>query len=90
MEEVSVPFSVLISKEDEWFVAECPILGIATQGKTEAEVRENMSDLIEEYMEDPDTQKPSIKTMMTATISIVNIPLKMGVSHGRAEKAKAG
>jgi predicted RNase H-like HicB family nuclease len=30
------------------------MLDIATQGRTEEEVKENMADLIEEYMEDPD------------------------------------
>ena len=50
-------FPVLISKEGKWFVASCPMLDIATQGRTEEEVKENMVDLIEEYMEDPDTQK---------------------------------
>jgi len=34
------------------------MLDIATQGRTEEEVKENMVDLIEEYMEDQDTQKP--------------------------------
>jgi predicted RNase H-like HicB family nuclease len=34
------------------------MLDIATQGRTEEEVKENMADLIEEYMEDPDTQNP--------------------------------
>lgn len=38
-------------------MASCPILDIATQGSTEEEVKENMVDLIKEYMEDPDTQK---------------------------------
>ena len=51
-------FPVIISKERKWFVACCPLLDIATQGRTEEEVKENMADLIEEYMEDPDTQKP--------------------------------
>jgi len=54
-----IPFPVLISKEGKWFVACCPVLDIATQGRTEEEVRENMMDIIEEYMEDPDTQKQS-------------------------------
>jgi len=52
-----ISFPVLISKEKKWFVASCPMLDIATQGRTEEEVKENMVDLIEEYMEDPDTQK---------------------------------
>ncbi len=55
MDIISLP--VLISKEKKWFVACCPMLDIATQGRTEEEVKENMVDLIEEYMEDPDTQK---------------------------------
>ena len=42
-------------KENEWFVASCPPLGIATQGKTEEEIKENMNDLIDEYLQDPCT-----------------------------------
>ena len=53
-----ISFPVLISKERKCFVACCPMLDIATQGRTEEEVKETMADLIEEYMEDPDTQKP--------------------------------
>jgi predicted RNase H-like HicB family nuclease len=53
-----ISFPVLISKERKWFVACCPLLDIATQGRTEEEVKENMADLIEEYMEDQDTQNP--------------------------------
>lgn len=47
-------------REDGWFVAECPILDIATQGKTEEETKENMEDLINEYFRDPDTPKPKL------------------------------
>jgi predicted RNase H-like HicB family nuclease len=54
-----ISFPVLISKEGEWFVASCPLLDIGTQGRTEEEVKENIADLIEEYMEDPDTPKPA-------------------------------
>lgn len=46
-----------LTTEGKWFVAECPVLHIATQGKTEKEVKENMQDLIEEYLDDPDTPK---------------------------------
>ena len=64
-EKVSVPIPVIISKEGKWFVAECPLLNIATQGKDEEEVRENMEDLITEYFQDPDTPKPEIKTILS-------------------------
>ena len=59
---IPVPFPVVISKEGKWFVAVCPLLDIATQGKSEAEVKENMADLINDYLSDPDTPKPSIET----------------------------
>jgi predicted RNase H-like HicB family nuclease len=41
---------VVITKEGKWFVACCPILDVATQGKTEKEVKENMEDLIDESL----------------------------------------
>jgi len=58
-----VPFPVVITKEGKWFVASCPILDLATQGKSEKEVRENMKDLISEYMSDPDTPKPELESI---------------------------
>jgi len=52
---LQIPFPVVISREGRWFVASCPILDIATQGKTEKEVKDNVVELIEEYLRDPDT-----------------------------------
>jgi predicted RNase H-like HicB family nuclease len=62
----------------------CPILDIATQGKTEKEVKENMADLINDYLNDPDTQKPSMEDLIS--ISLTNIPVKIpeGVLHRKA------
>lgn len=78
-----VSFPILISKEGGWFVALCPMLDIATQGRTEEEVKENMADLIEEYMEDPDTQKPDWETIMSTSITMTSVPVKIrGVYHG--------
>ena len=65
---VQIPFPILISREKKWFVASCPPLQIATQGKTEKEVRENIADLISEYLEDPDTQKPSMKDLLSVSL----------------------
>ncbi len=83
-DKIPVPLSVVITKEGSWFVAACPMLDIATQGKTEKEVIENMKDLIEEYFEDPDTQKPTIESMMAASVSVINVPVKMEISHAQA------
>ena len=79
--KVPVPLSVVITKEGKWFVAACPVLDIATQGKDEKEVIENMKDLVEEYFEDPDTQKPTIQSMMSSSVSVINIPVKMEISN---------
>jgi predicted RNase H-like HicB family nuclease len=79
-----VPFPILITKEGKWFVASCPILEIATQGKTEKEVKENMTELINEYLNDPDTPKPSLDDLMS--LSLANVPVKIpeGVLHRKA------
>ena len=72
-----ISFPVLLSKEGKWFVACCPILDIATQGRSEEEVKENMVDLIQEYMEDPDTQKPDWGTIMSTSLTLTFIPVKI-------------
>ncbi len=79
--EEIVPLPIIVAREGNWFVAACPLLDIATQGKDENEVRENMKDLIEEYFEDPDTPKPELKTIMSYSVSLMNVPVKMGVLH---------
>jgi predicted RNase H-like HicB family nuclease len=79
-----VPLPIIITRENKWFVASCPTLDIATQGKTEKEVKENMADLINDYLNDPDTPKPSMEDLMS--LSLTNIPVKVpaGVLHRKA------
>ncbi|MGC9444041.1 MAG: type II toxin-antitoxin system HicB family antitoxin [Candidatus Methanospirareceae archaeon] len=83
-----ISFPVLISKEGEWFVASCPLLDIGTQGRTEEEVKENIADLIEEYMEDPDTPKPDLETITSRSITLTSVPVKIrGVYRGSETSA---
>ena len=78
-----ISFPVLISKEGKWFVACCPMLDIATQGRTEEEVKENMADLIEEYMQDQDTEKPDWESILSTSVTMTSIPVNMrGVYRG--------
>ena len=58
--KMQVPLPVVISKEGKCFVASCPVLDIATQGKTEKEVKENMEDLINDYATEKALPFPSI------------------------------
>ena len=78
---MKIPIPVVIAKEGKWYAASSPVLDLATQGKTEHEVRENMADLINDYFKDADTPKPKLSDMMG--ISITNIPVTIpeGVSH---------
>lgn len=79
-----VPLPVIITKEGKWFVACCPLLDVATQGKTEEEVKENMRDLFDEYMRDPDTPKPELESIVSASVMMTTIPVKMkGVYHSK-------
>lgn len=72
-------------KEDSWFVAACPLLDIATQGKTEEEVKENMEDLINDYLKDPDTPKPKAIIKKVMSTSLTNIPIEIPevIKHGK-------
>ncbi len=81
---MKIPLPVVITKEGKWFVASCPVLDVATQGKTEEEVKENMEDLINDYFKDPDTPKPEISAIMS--VSLTNIPVNIpeGVLHRKA------
>jgi predicted RNase H-like HicB family nuclease len=87
MKEIPIPLPIFITKEDKWFVAACPVLDVATQGKTEDEVKENMKDLINEYFKDPDTPKPSLQTIIS--FSFTNIPVKIpeGVLYNKTQTA---
>lgn len=72
MENTQLSFPIITMKEGEWYVASCPLLDIATQGKTEQEVKENMEDLIEEYLNDEDTTKPEKNAELTS-LSFIHI-----------------
>ncbi len=84
---MEIPLPVVIAKEGSWFVASCPILDIATQGKTEEEAKEMMEDLVNEYFKDPDTPKPEIKAIMS--ISLTNIPVNIpeGALHSKTSSS---
>jgi predicted RNase H-like HicB family nuclease len=44
-------FSALITKEDDWYVARCPELGVTSQGKDVESARANLREAIELYLE---------------------------------------
>jgi len=86
--KIEFPFPVFITKENKWFVASCPILDIATQGKTEKEVKENIRCLIEEYLRDPDTTKPKLKDIVYSSLSYIPIKIFLCPSFDHCLKVK--
>jgi len=84
-----VPLPVMITKEGKWFVASCPILDIATQGRTEKEVKENMTELINEYLSDPDTPKPSLDELMFLSLTNIPVIVPESVLHGKTSTVTA-
>ena len=88
MKRKTIPLPVVVMKEKEWFVASCPPLNIATQGVTEQEVKENMGDLIDEYLQDPDIPKPEI-TLESVSLTIMQRTLPQGIINGKAKAIEA-
>lgn len=79
-----VSFPIVILKEGSYFVASCPSLDIATQGQTEKEVKENMQDLIQDYLSDEDTPKPE-KIAELSSISFIQAKIPKGGDDGKVE-----
>lgn len=65
-------------------MAECPVLGIATQGRTEIEVKENIKDLIKEYLKDPDTPKYSLKEITSSSLTYIPVAVSKDILYGKA------
>ena len=52
----------LITQESKWFVAQCPELGLFSQGKTIEDAQKNLKEAIELYLEDWPAKRAPIKT----------------------------
>lgn len=55
-------FMVSIMKEDKFFVAKCPDLGVTSQGETLEEAQANIKEAIELYIESFGTEDLPIAT----------------------------
>lgn len=64
---------IILGREGKWYVTSCPVLDIATQGLTEKEARENIKDLIRDYLSDNETQKPNFADLRFPSLSYVEV-----------------
>ena len=85
MGEIQILLPAVITREGNWFVASCPLIDVATQGETEEEVKENMGDLISDFMNDPDTQKPELSALMTTSLTNIPVRIPERMLHGKAQ-----
>ena len=54
-------FTASILQEDNWFIAQCLEVDIASQGKSEEEALDNLTEALELYFESP---QPSLKPVI--------------------------
>jgi len=75
--------SVVIDREGKWLVARVPMLGLATQGRTLKEVKENVADLLKLYFENPHTPKPELQKLSSLDVMLttVTVVVPRGALH---------
>ena len=62
-------YTAVIRREEEWFVAECPEVGTASQGETVEEAIENLREATELYLEEFPAKSASHPILTTFEVS---------------------
>lgn len=68
-------FTAVIEQDDDWFVALCPELDIASQGKSVEEARNNLAEAIELFFEVADTAEIQQRLHSDIFITQVGVPV---------------
>jgi predicted RNase H-like HicB family nuclease len=66
-------FSAVVWRENGLYVALCPELDVASQGKSVEEALKNLKEALELYLEDEDVEKPSKAEAPIVTIVKVDV-----------------
>jgi predicted RNase H-like HicB family nuclease len=64
----SLEFSSVVTREGKWYVADCPELEIASQGKTIELALKNLREAIELYLQDEDAKVPQVDYRPMVTV----------------------
>ena len=62
---MSIKVTVLVQKEDNWYVAKCLDNNVASQGKTIEESLTNLKEALELYYEDEKPEEKNVQTFIT-------------------------
>ena len=63
-------YSAIIHKEDQWYVAECPEVGTASQGHSIDEALENLREATELYLEEFPSTNNSRSILTTFEVGV--------------------
>lgn len=63
-------YHAVLSKEENWIVALCPELDVASQGKTVEEAMRNLKEAVELYLEDEDLESIPRREIQIKTLEI--------------------
>lgn len=68
-------FTAVIEQDDDWYVALCPELDIASQGRSVEEARNNLAEAIELFFEAADTAEIEQRLHSGIFITQVGVPV---------------
>lgn len=68
---MSFKVTVLIQKDDDWFVAKCVENNVASQGKTVEEAMNNLKEALELYYEDVPKEDIKEKQLYVTTLEVM-------------------
>ncbi len=68
---MSFKVTVVIQKDDDWFVAKCVENSVASQGKTVEEAMNNLKEALELYYEDVPKEDIKEKQLYVTTLEVM-------------------
>ena len=68
---MSFKVTVVIQKDDDWFVAKCVENSVASQGKTVEEAMNNLKEALELYYEDVPKEDIKEKQLYVTTMEVM-------------------
>ena len=63
-------YHAIISKEEDWVVALCPELDVASEGKTIEEAMKNLKEAVELYLEGEDLESILVREIQVKNLEI--------------------
>jgi len=63
---MSKVFTAAVHQEEDWFVAQCLEVDVASQGNSIDEALANLSEAVGLYLEEADEPRPTARTLVTS------------------------